>query len=79
MSARVYAWPRGIAKADPVVAAKAGAAFWRKRAERLRLQADGCDRHAERIEQQIPSAQDDAANAALGSPTRTEGDPDEPA
>ena len=87
MSARVYAWPRGLAKVDPVVRPEDAAAWWRSEAttarrEAERLSADAlralaraqsCERFAARIEDS--TCPEPRANETPGSPTHTEGDP----
>jgi hypothetical protein len=92
VSARVYAWPRGIAKVDPVVRPEDAAAWWRDQAQTARdeaarlsgevlralARAQSCDRFAARVEENS-TCPPPRANEETGSPTCTEGDPDESA
>ena len=87
MSAKVYTWPRGIAKADPVVRPEDAAAWWRDEAQAARREAErlsgevlralaraqGCERFAARIEDS--TCPPPRANEETGSPTLAEGDP----
>lgn len=86
MSARVYAFPRGLAKVPRPTAAEA-AAWWRNEAAAARQEAarlsgevlralaraQSCDRFADRV--QDSTCPEPRANETPGSPTRTEGDP----
>ncbi len=93
MSARVYAWPKGLARATPPgPAAHLAAAWWRDQAQTARdeaarlsgevlralARAQSCDRFAARVEENS-TCPPPRANEETGSPTCTEGDPDESA
>jgi hypothetical protein len=105
VSARVYVWPRGVAKVPrgpaasfswgsddvPPTPAEA-AAWWRDQAQTARdeaarlsgevlralARAQSCDRFAARVEENS-TCPPPRANEETGSPTCTEGDPDESA
>lgn len=75
MSARVYTFPRGLAKvprATPPGPAAHLAATWRQRAEEHRRQAVICDQMANEFDSTCPEPR---ANETPGSPTQPEGDP----
>jgi hypothetical protein len=77
MSARVYAFPRGLAKvprATPPGPTAHLAATWRQRAEEHRRQAERCDQMANEFDHPCPPPR---ANEETGSPACTEGDPRE--
>jgi hypothetical protein len=88
VSARVYAWPNGLARETPPgPAAHLAAAWWRDQAQTARREAErlsgevlralaraqSCERFAARIEDS--TCPPPRANEETGSPTHTEGDP----
>ena len=75
MSARVYAFPRGLAKvprATPPGPTAHLAAHWRNKAEEHRRQAVICDGIADQFDPPRPERR---STDAPGSPTLAEGDP----